>query len=163
MRTRPVHAMKRTTAPSVLIVEDDETMRLTLLLQLQHLGVRADCVGGGIDALKCIHKASYKLILMDLILPDQDGFVTIKSIRTWESTQNKGKSTIIVISSYEDGRRASLQAGADTFLPKPVMFDKMRTIVDTWLGGVGPPLSLEKCPIPFPLTTVKQRRGYNQL
>lgn len=72
--------------PNILIVDDDAVIRHLLVLQLDKLGRSADTAANGIEALRRIrnYAAVYRLIIMDIQMPEMDGFQTTASIRVEE-------------------------------------------------------------------------------
>ncbi len=58
----------------VLVVEDNVVNQQVALLELQYLGMRADAVGNGNEAIEAISNIKYDLVLMDCQMPEMDGF-----------------------------------------------------------------------------------------
>lgn len=105
----------------VLVIEDDEEMREHLKLQCRQLGVEAEAVASGLEAVRTLRKTKRKfdLCLIDLYMPDVDGIHTAEWIR-----KSAGKDTFIVLMSAYDHKKIekeAVAAGVDAFLTKPVM------------------------------------------
>ena len=101
---------------TVLVVEDDEPARTALTGFLQATGYQVRWVGTGADALSAVASASVDAVLLDLVLPEPDGFEVLRSVRTGDP-----RLPIIVLSALaqtEDVVRA-MKLGATDYLPKP--------------------------------------------
>lgn len=106
----------------VLLVEDDPLNRLYYEISLQAHGVEYTSCGDGETALTAYRRTFYPLVVQDLDLPDMDGIELCRRLR---SLPNGDQSIIIVISGRDSLRdqQASLAAGANEFLSKPVTSD----------------------------------------
>lgn len=107
----------------ILIVEDDEAIAQGIEYQLASEGYRVLVAGSGGDALKSLSVFDPHLILLDIRLPDMNGFDVCKMIRA------EGRNMPILILSALDGesdRVLGLELGADDFIAKPY---KLREVV----------------------------------
>lgn len=102
--------------PSVLIVEDDDRIRLSLQLALEDEGYTTTAVPSAEEALVRQRAAPADTVLVDLMLPGMDGFACVRELRSL------GDAPIIVVSARDDTHDivAALEAGADDYLVKPV-------------------------------------------
>jgi CheY-like chemotaxis protein len=67
--------------PSILLIDDDDTMRLTLCRSLERAGYETHATGNGRAALKCLREAPVDLILTDILMPEMEGIELILSLR----------------------------------------------------------------------------------
>jgi CheY-like chemotaxis protein len=118
--------------PSVLVVEDDITLRTTLVYQLERFGVKADSAANGIEALRRVHNYQYLLILMDCQMPEMDGIEATSAIRAYEKSKGLPAVPIIALSGSDEEERA-LSAGMNAYFYKPVDKAVLQQILDTWL------------------------------
>lgn len=113
---------------TILVVEDYDDVRemLTILLESEHFRVLEAATGG--EALKVIKNGRPDVILMDLALPDFDGFETIRRIRKTDGFQN---TPIIVLTAYsgQSMYETALRAGSDYFMAKPIDFDELAELL----------------------------------
>ncbi len=110
-----------TQAAHVLVVEDD-TMTATLLSQsLQHVGYQVTVVGTASTAARAMESAAFDAVLLDLGLPDSDGF---QLLDLWHGRYS---TPIVVLSATSDvaARLQAFQRGAEDFLVKPVHLPEM--------------------------------------
>jgi len=122
---------------SVLVVEDDETLRSVLLQRLQARGVRATSASQGDEALRLLDKTDFDLVLMDLRLPGMSGWETTKRLREKESA--RGRYTFIVgltaSPMLQDHARAKA-VGMDDVLVKPLDESALQWIVERVSGSL---------------------------
>ncbi|MBT8227858.1 MAG: response regulator transcription factor [Dactylosporangium sp.] len=100
----------------VLVIEDDDRIRLSLILALEDEGYEARGAATAEDGLAAQHKDPASVVLVDLMLPGVDGFDCIRELR------REGDVPIVVVSARDDTHDivAALEAGADDYLVKPV-------------------------------------------
>jgi DNA-binding response OmpR family regulator len=100
----------------ILVVEDDPDMARILRDNLEHEGYAVVVVGTGRDALKALHALSIDLVLLDLRLPDADGFDLCK-----ELSKNPSSPPVIIVSarSQQEDRVRGFRVGADDYVTKP--------------------------------------------
>ena len=102
--------------PHILIVDDDRSVRRTVLRVLQSEGMTAEEAGSGTEAIELVSTRNYDLILLDIIMEGMDGFQVVHQIRSL------GITTPVFILS---GRQAdndkifALGIGADDYITKP--------------------------------------------
>ena len=102
----------------VLSVEDNPFGRVVLNTILSELGHQAEFIGRGEAATERIAQGTFDVVLMDMVLPGIDGIEAISRIRALGPPH--GRIAIIGVSGRGDDEAASLAAGADAFLLKPV-------------------------------------------
>lgn len=106
---------------SILIIEDDITINGLLRSIIEKSGYEAESAYNGIDGLAmCLHE-DYKLILLDLMLPEKSGEDIIKELRKVNTTP------IIVLSAKGEthNRVELLRLGADDYITKPFDIDEV--------------------------------------
>jgi len=101
----------------VLIVEDDAALRHALRLSLSNHGYTVLEAGTGSEGLRLLRAERPDLVLLDLMLPDVDGFAVCRTIRAETNTP------IIIISARGDDSDivTGLDAGADDYVTKPLV------------------------------------------
>ncbi|HZG50823.1 MAG TPA: response regulator [Pyrinomonadaceae bacterium] len=110
---------------TILYVEDDELLRLTVQDTLELEGWRVESCGDGLAALARIESAErYDLLLFDNELPGASGIELLRHARMLPYRQH----TSIVIISATDTEHEARRAGADAFLNKP---DDINQLVST--------------------------------
>lgn len=100
----------------ILIIEDSERLRRSLVTGFTHLGFVVDSTGDGGEALRFGFDFSYEAIVLDLMLPSVDGFDILRRLRDARIATN-----IIILTAkeaYED-RIKGLNQGAETIYVNP--------------------------------------------
>jgi len=104
----------------VLIVDDHRFNRNLLMKRCERLGHQVQCAANGREAIDLAIEEEFDLILMDLRMPEVDGYQATKEIKNSE----KSKSVpIIAISANtsKDEIEKALKCGCERFLTKPIM------------------------------------------
>ena len=110
--------------PQILIVDDDDRHCCMLSNLLQSLSFRTLEAGDGLQGLKLAIENKPDVILLDLVMPNMDGFELM--VKLHENSQTN--SIPIIVSSakvFEAERQKSLEAGAKSFLPKPLQVEEL--------------------------------------
>ena len=122
-RQTPVHCMHHT----ILVVDDDAQVRTLCRLALEESGHLVTEATNGKNALAAIEETDFDLIVLDLAMPDIDGFEFLKAVRA-----KSPKLKIVVISGFLGGTmlRAAKLFGAAATLAKPFSPDSLLLVVD---------------------------------
>lgn len=102
--------------PLVLVVEDDENLRITLADNLEDEGYRVRTVDGGRAALEAVEHERPDVVVLDIMLPDVDGYAVCRSLRQRGLT---AKVLMLTARTLEDDVVQGFDAGADDYLAKP--------------------------------------------
>lgn len=113
-----------------LLVEDDEQIASFVKDGLSEKGYLVDTVASGYEAINQIHAIDYDVVILDIMLPDIDGYEVCKVTR-----KRNIKSIIIILSALgdPDERVRGLEAGADDFITKPFHFRELLARINAQL------------------------------
>ena len=117
-----MNSNKLQSKPIIFIVEDESGIVEFLQTGLEYEGFQISSVDKGIDAIKYLKNKDCDLIILDIMLPDIDGFEVCKRIR------EAGKSVPVLILTARKNvtdRITGLNIGADDYLTKPFNFDEL--------------------------------------
>jgi len=119
----------------ILLAEDSETNREVALGMLANLGLTADAVGNGAEALAALEAATYDLVLMDVRMPVMDGIEATRRIRDRRSAVLNREIPIVAMTAnaMNTDRERCLAAGMNDFVPKPVSKPVLRDALKRWL------------------------------
>lgn len=111
----------------VLLVEDNETNQVVASKFLEKWGIVPDTANNGLEALQAVRQQNYHLILMDLQMPEMDGFQATAAIRQMERERNLPPVPIIALTAsvLGDVRAKVLQAGMNDYIGKPFHPDEL--------------------------------------
>ena len=119
----------------ILLAEDNITNQQVALGILKKLGLRADAVANGAEALKALETLPYDLVLMDVQMPEMDGFEATRQIRDPRSAVPDHRIPIIAMTAHamQGDRERCLQAGMNDYVAKPVSPRALSEALDKWL------------------------------
>jgi CheY-like chemotaxis protein len=119
----------------VLLVEDNITNQQVALAILNKLGVHAEAVADGVEALQSLETIPYDLVLMDGQMPEMDGFEATRRIRDPGSTVLNRDIPIIAMTANALGedRERCLEAGMNDYVTKPVFPNALSAALQRWL------------------------------
>jgi DNA-binding response OmpR family regulator len=120
---------------TVLVVEDDQTLRKLIARHLQKLGFLVAEAGDGEAALECLDKnQAPSLFCLDLALPAMSGFRVCEQIRSMANTRETPVLVITARTTVQDHTFA-LEMGADAFLEKPFKLKDFESEIKALLAG----------------------------
>ncbi|MBP6104806.1 MAG: response regulator [Gammaproteobacteria bacterium] len=117
--------------PHILIVEDNDMVVSIYQVMLEKLGFKADVARNAEEALHLAPKA-YDLILMDIGLPDKDGFFVTTEIRKREQSQKTRPSYIAGVTAYflSEVQEKCFEAGMNEVLSKPMAMFQLEALLN---------------------------------
>lgn len=117
----------------LLIAEDTDSVRNILTLQLNKLGIEADFVENGIEALEALKSGKYGILITDLHMPNLDGYGLVERIREDEQSTGKHFPVIVLTADVQMSQRDTyLKHGFDECLLKPVSLGQFRRLLVRW-------------------------------
>jgi signal transduction histidine kinase/CheY-like chemotaxis protein/HPt (histidine-containing phosphotransfer) domain-containing protein len=119
----------------VLIAEDNIFNQKVVLRQVREMGLGADAVADGTEALEALSRISYDLVLMDCQMPEMDGYKCAAEIRRWEDGRKHVPIIAMTAHVMKEDRDKCLAAGMDDFLSKPVRVAHLEAVLAKWLTG----------------------------
>ena len=120
----------------ILVVEDNVVNQTVALATLKKLGLDADLVVDGVEALEALRRRRYDLVLMDCQMPVLDGYDTTRQLR--DPTTGVLDPGVLVIamtaSAMQGDREVCLAAGMNDYLSKPITAAKLEAVLERWLA-----------------------------
>lgn len=106
----------------ILLVEDEEHIRQAIQLNLELEGYAVSSVGDGIEALKTFRKVDPELIILDVMLPEMNGFEVCEAIRK----ENANVPVLFLTAKDNSSDKVQgLKLGADDYLTKPFNLEEL--------------------------------------
>jgi PAS domain S-box-containing protein len=137
---RPIitrHAIRemRRGAVRILLAEDNITNQQVAIGILKKLGLRADAVANGAEAVRSLELLPYDLVLMDVQMPEMDGLEATRRIRDPRSAVRQHGIPIIAMTAraLQGDRERCLEAGMDDYVTKPVSPQALAEALERWL------------------------------
>ena len=112
----------------ILIVDDNSANRTMMSRMLSRLGYRPDVAGNGDQALACVARADYDLILMDLEMPDLGGIAVTERIR---AMTDRTTTRIVGLSAHAatDRRGVAIHSGMNDYVAKPLSSEGLTNVL----------------------------------
>ncbi|MCX6064151.1 MAG: response regulator [Chloroflexi bacterium] len=122
----------------ILLAEDNLINQKLAIILLQKAGYSVDAVGNGLQALEKAKTEKYSVILMDVQMPDMDGFEATRQIREWEAGQARHIPIIAMTAHALKGdRELCIEAGMDDYVTKPLDSKALFAAIDHWIQTDG--------------------------
>ncbi|MBD3184072.1 SpoIIE family protein phosphatase [Candidatus Poribacteria bacterium] len=106
----------------ILIIDDEEGIRLTLAFTLEDEGYTVDTASTGVEALEMMKKRRYDMVITDLMMPGISGMEIVKH------TKKRYPDTVVIMITGRGSEEKAVEAmklGADDYIPKPIEPEEM--------------------------------------
>jgi len=120
----------------VLVAEDNEVNQIVFSQSLSDLGHAHHIVDNGRLAVETWQALSPALVLMDISMPEMNGYEATAEIRRREMRDGRSRTPIIGVTAHAltGDREKCIEAGMDDYLPKPISPDRLGEMVARWLN-----------------------------
>ncbi len=117
---------------AILLVDDNRVNQQLGVAMLQRLGLACDLANDGLQAIECVGRTAYALVLMDMEMPVMDGVMATIEIRRREAeAADTSASRLVIIAmtanALAEDRERCFNAGMDGYIPKPISLDSLRS------------------------------------
>ena len=127
----------------ILVVEDEKPINDLIEMNLSEAGYECTCVYDGIAACDMVEQERFDLVLLDIMLPDEDGLHILKRLRAGAETADLPVMMLTAKSSEYD-RVVGLDSGADDYMPKPFGMMELVSRVRALLRRAAKPAAEDK-------------------
>lgn len=110
----------------ILLAEDNVVNQKVALLLLKRLGLNADVVANGLEAVEAMSRQNYEVILMDMHMPEMDGIEATKNIRKNIPPHRQPYIIALTAGVQESDKDKCLKAGMNDFITKPVKLEELK-------------------------------------
>jgi len=121
---------------NILLAEDNVVNRMVARGILGNFGHRVVEATNGLEAIECVRVEVFDLILMDVQMPEMDGYEATRRIRTWDAAMGKHTPILALTAHAMAGdRELCINAGMDDYVTKPLdartLIAKINSLVET--------------------------------
>jgi len=120
----------------ILLVEDNVLNQKVVSFHLKKMNYEIQCVGNWKEAMEAIKNNPPDLILMDIMLPEKNGFEITAEIREYEKSADK-KYVLPIIAltanTLDNDKEKCIEAGMNDYLPKPFTPNELNDIIEQYL------------------------------
>ncbi len=117
----------------ILIVEDEERIRKVINIIIRGENIEIDEASDGQEALDKVFSQKYDLVILDLMIPEIDGFGVLEKIRNNKDTK---ELPVVIVSARSSDRDIleGLKGGANYYIPKPFEPQELISSIELILG-----------------------------
>jgi CheY-like chemotaxis protein len=109
----------------ILLAEDNVVNQKLAMRLLQQMGYRADLAGNGVEAIECVERQAYDVVLMDVQMPEMDGLDASRRITARWPSGKRPRIVAMTANAMQGDREACLAAGMDDYITKPIRVDQL--------------------------------------
>lgn len=116
----------------LLLVEDNHINRKLAVTLLRKAGYYVETVENGLEAVNALEQERFSLVLMDVQMPEMDGYEATERIRVLEGNERRTPIIAMTAHSMKGDRERCLEAGMDDYISKPIEPQKLFDTIDRW-------------------------------
>ncbi len=109
----------------ILLAEDNVVNQKLALRLLSQMGYRADLASNGVEAIECVTRQTYDVVLMDVQMPEMDGLEATRRITARWPPDQRPRIIAMTANAMQGDREACLAAGMDDYVTKPIRVDAL--------------------------------------
>lgn len=114
---------------SVLVVDDEPQVAWVLRFSLEHEGYKTFTASNGIEALEELEKHHPAVIVLDLMMPEMDGWAVLNAMNKLPVAERPRVVIVSALTGPDDKTKATA-LGADAFVPKPFDVEELISVLD---------------------------------
>ncbi len=116
----------------VLVAEDNKINQMLARSLLRRAGHRVEVVSDGAEAVAAVQRGEFDVVLMDVHMPEVDGFEATRRIRALPGDLCRIPIVALTADALEGDRRRCIEAGMDDYLSKPIDFEELHATLERW-------------------------------
>jgi CheY-like chemotaxis protein len=134
-----IHEKFAESSLNILVAEDNPVNQKLAVRMLEKRGHKITLARNGREAVQALEAAAYDLVLMDIQMPEMDGFAATAAIREREHGTGKHQPIVAMTAHAMKGDdQRCLYAGMDGYLAKPIRGEEIYAMLDGFAGSLAP-------------------------
>ena len=117
---------------NILIVDDSATIRKLVSLTLKFKGYNVVTADDGKAALDILQRENFDMVIIDILMPEMDGFQLLSKIKDEEKLKNI-PSVVLTTEGDETSKQKGIKLGADSYLVKPFQPQQLLAKVEEYV------------------------------
>jgi CheY-like chemotaxis protein/HPt (histidine-containing phosphotransfer) domain-containing protein len=117
----------------ILVAEDNQVNQKVAVKMLERLGYRADVAANGLEAIEALSRIPYSAVLMDVQMPEMDGYEATKVMRQREGSKRHTPIIAMTANAMQGDRENALDVGMDDYVSKPVKPEELGAVLERWI------------------------------
>lgn len=119
----------------ILLAEDNKLNQVVAVATLKKLGCTTEIVENGAKAVDACMRWTYDAVLMDVMMPEMDGYQATREIREFENRTGAPHVPIIGLSAraMDGDREVAIEAGFSDYLTKPLREAELAAALERWV------------------------------
>ena len=113
----------------ILLAEDNEVNVLVAQILLEQMGFQVDVASDGVEAVNFVMENDYRLVLMDLHMPNMDGADATRAIRQLQAGKHRTPIIAMTAAAMIEDRDKCFEAGMDAYISKPFKVDEVQALL----------------------------------
>ena len=118
----------------ILIAEDNVVNQKVVLRMLTELGFDVEAVCNGADAIEKIKNDNFDAVLMDVQMPEMDGFDATRIIRNLQDSRKNIPVIALTAHALKGDKEKCLEAGMNDYITKPINAKQLSKVLDSWIN-----------------------------
>ncbi len=128
----------------ILVAEDNLINQMVAKGILDNAGYQVDLAGNGREAVEAVQKTSYHLVLMDVSMPEMDGYEAARRIRELEGASRRHLPMVAMTAhAMKTDKDQCLAVGMDAYLTKPIQREQLLEAVGRYVCIPSPPINVK--------------------
>ena len=127
-------ALVSSTQLNVLLAEDNAVNQKLAVGILKKLGHQVTVATTGLEALDKLQQQNFDLVLMDVQMPEMDGYEAMTKIREQEQFE-KLPMLALTAKAMKDDRQKCIDAGANDYISKPIDTGRLQSLMRVWMAS----------------------------
>lgn len=127
----------------ILVAEDNIVNRKVALYLLAQMGYRAEIAANGLEVLQAVQRRRYDIVLMDVHMPEMDGFEATRRIHQQLPAGQRPRIIAMTADTTHADHAQCLAVGMDDYISKPVQVTELQAVLQRWGHATTAPLERE--------------------